>query len=130
MSNYDDCYDPEPDYDRPSTNREAMADEAGMPERDDEWVAATYRKTNKENTVDPTENIRRDMIATNQPAVDLLAELGIEGPTWTTETVSQEFEITGFMAPFVVVKRKSDGQKGSLEFTHSPRIYFNFQAAG
>jgi hypothetical protein len=26
----------------------------------------------------------------------------------------------------VVVKRKSDGKKGSLEFTHSPRVYFNF----
>jgi hypothetical protein len=32
----------------------------------------------------------------------------------------------GFMAPFVIVTRKSDGAKGSLEFTHNPRFYFNF----
>jgi hypothetical protein len=33
------------------------------------------------------------------------------------------------MAPFVVVRRLSDGQKGSLEFQHHPRFYFNFQKA-
>ena len=32
------------------------------------------------------------------------------------------------MAPFVAVRRKSDGAKGSMEFTHSPRFYFNFVA--
>ena len=32
----------------------------------------------------------------------------------------------GFMAPFIGVERKSDGQKGSIEFQHSPRFYFNF----
>jgi hypothetical protein len=30
------------------------------------------------------------------------------------------------MAPFVVVRRRVDGQKGNLEFQHSPRFYFNF----
>jgi hypothetical protein len=27
----------------------------------------------------------------------------------------------------VVVRRRSDGGKGSLEFQHQPRFYFNFQ---
>lgn len=76
---------------------------------------------------DPTEDIRRNMIATGTPAADLADTVAAEAPTWTTETVSQEFEITGFMAPFVVVRRRSDGQKGTLEFTHSPRVYFDFQ---
>jgi hypothetical protein len=80
-------------------------------------------------STDPTETARRQMIATDQPAADLAEELGIDGPIWTTETVSKEFEIIGFMAPFVVAKRRSDGVKGSLEFTHSPRVYFNFQAS-
>lgn len=31
------------------------------------------------------------------------------------------------MAPLVVVRRKADGVKGSLEFQHNPRFYFNFQ---
>ena len=30
------------------------------------------------------------------------------------------------VAPFVVVRRKGDGKKGSLEFQHQPRFYFNF----
>lgn len=72
---------------------------------------------------DPTEDIRRSMIETGQPGADLEAT---DGPTWTTETVSQEFEIIGFMAPFVVVRRRSDRQKGTLEFTHNPRVYFNW----
>jgi hypothetical protein len=34
------------------------------------------------------------------------------------------------MAPFVVVRRKADGRKGSLEFQHHPRFYFNFMPDG
>lgn len=117
---FSDDYDPEPDYDRPSSNAEAMRDEL--------LTVPIPPKHEKEKTVsDPTEPTRRQMIETGQPAADLAAELGIDGPTWTTETVSLEFEILGFMAPFVVVRRKSDRQKGSLEFTHSPRVYFNWQ---
>ena len=37
-------------------------------------------------------------------------------------------EVIGFMAPLVVVRRKADGVKGSLEFQHQPRFYFNFVA--
>ena len=46
--------------------------------------------------------------------------------TWDTAQLCSEFEVLGFQAPFVVVERKSDGAAGSLEFTHSPRVYFNF----
>ena len=48
------------------------------------------------------------------------------GRVWDTSQLSAEFEVLGFMAPFVVVRRKSDGQKGSLEFQHCPRFYFGF----
>lgn len=47
---------------------------------------------------------------------------------WTTEELIEEFEVLGFMHGFVVVKRKLDGMKGSMEFTHYPRVYFNFVA--
>jgi hypothetical protein len=30
------------------------------------------------------------------------------------------------MAPFVVVRRKADGVKGSLMFQHMPRFYYGF----
>ena len=48
------------------------------------------------------------------------------GKVWDTEELRSEFEVVGFMAPFVVVKRRSDNQKGSLEFQHHPRFYFSF----
>ena len=51
---------------------------------------------------------------------------GQYGQAWDTEQLSQEFEVLGFMAPYVVVRRKQDGRKGSLEFQHLPRLYFNF----
>jgi hypothetical protein len=72
---------------------------------------------------DPTEAIRRAMIETGQPAQDLV---DADGPTWDTEALKRDFEVLGFAAPFVSVRRRSDGKKGSLEFTHSPRQYFGW----
>ena len=48
------------------------------------------------------------------------------GQVWDTSELTQSFDVTGFIAPFVVVRRKSDGVKGSLEFQHNPRFYFSF----
>jgi hypothetical protein len=48
------------------------------------------------------------------------------GQVWDTDQLSQEVEVQGFMAPFIVVRRKSDGVMGSLEFQHHPRFHFNF----
>ena len=73
---------------------------------------------------DPTESIRREM----QAAVNS-GEIPPEGQTWTTEGLRQEFEVQGFMAPFVVVRRKSDGVRGTLMFRHAPRVYFGFRSA-
>jgi hypothetical protein len=50
------------------------------------------------------------------------------GTVWDTQGLRQDFEVIGFLAPYVIVRRKSDGAKGSLEFIHSPRAYFNWQA--
>ena len=49
------------------------------------------------------------------------------GQVWDTEELGRDFEVIGFLAPFVVVRRRSDGVKGSLEFQHHPRAYFNFE---
>lgn len=46
---------------------------------------------------------------------------------WDTEGLNRDFEILGFLAPFITVRRRSDGVKGSLEFTPQPRRYFDFQ---
>ena len=52
----------------------------------------------------------------------------MHGKVWTTNELTSEFDALGFMAPFVAVKRKKDGTKGSLEFQHMPRFYFNFKS--
>lgn len=47
--------------------------------------------------------------------------------TWkTTEELLKDFEVLGFSAPYVSVRRRSDNQCGTLEFTHHPRVYFDF----
>lgn len=44
----------------------------------------------------------------------------------TTQEVQELYTIESFMAPYAIVTRKSDGVRGTLEFTHMPRFYFNF----
>jgi len=73
-----------------------------------------------------TDDARRAMVETGQPAADLAAN---DGPTWDTEALQRDFTVEGFAAPFVVVRRKSDGARGTLEFTHRPRVYFNWSEA-
>ena len=40
--------------------------------------------------------------------------------------LKEGFEVLGFLAPYVVVINRETQQKGSLQFTHMPRFYFNF----
>ena len=51
-----------------------------------------------------------------------------QGQTWDTTQLQADFSVIGFSAPFVVVVRKADGVKGSLQFNHNPRIYYGFKA--
>lgn len=79
---------------------------------------------------DPTEQARREEQARLNAQATVRAELEKQyGQVWDTTQLQQDFEVEGFMAPFVVVKRKSDGKKGSLTFQHSPRFYFDFAEA-
>ena len=81
---------------------------------------------------DPTESIRRARVVELNQGLDpetsaRRAELEAQyGKVWSTEEMRAEFEAIGFGAPFIVVRRKSDGKKGSLEFCHMPRFYFNW----
>lgn len=77
---------------------------------------------------DPTEAIRRQEVAEiNAVPGSREALIAEHGQVWTTAELQQEFEVLGFMAPYVVVRRRSDRIKGSLKFQHSPRLYFGFQ---
>ena len=52
------------------------------------------------------------------------------GQVWNTKELQKDFTVQGFASPCVVVTRKSDGTKGTLEFIHQPRLYFDFVVAG
>ena len=86
--------------------------------------------TERETTMhDPTETTRRQMM------VDINSNPGSRealeakhGQVWDTTELQRDFDALGFMAPFVIVRQKSDGAKGSLEFQSDPRLYFNWQA--
>ena len=77
---------------------------------------------------DPTEVARRERLAEINAEPGSREALEAEyGQVWDTEQLTREFEVIGFMAPLVGVRRRSDGVKGSLEFQHGPpRLYFNF----
>ncbi len=78
---------------------------------------------------DPTEAIRRQRLAEINAEPGSRKALEAEhGQVWDTDELRRDFEVIGFMAPLVVVRRKADGVKGSLEFQHGPpRLYFNWQ---
>jgi len=77
---------------------------------------------------DETESIRKQMVAeiNAQPGSREYLEAK-HGQVRSTSELSNDFEVIGFAAPLVVVRRISDGQKGSLYFQHSPRFYYGFE---
>lgn len=78
---------------------------------------------------DPTETIRRQMVAEINAAPSLREELEAKyGQVWDTNQMQEDFQALGFMAPFIIVQRHSDNKKGTLTFQGSPRYYFDFQA--
>jgi len=77
---------------------------------------------------DPTETIRRERLVEINAVPGSREALEAQyGQVWDTDQMSEIFQALGFMAPIVVVRRRSDGVKGSLEFQHNPRFYFSFQ---
>lgn len=76
---------------------------------------------------DPTEQARRDRLVEINIVPGSRQDLEEKhGQVWSTDEITEDFTVLGFMAPFVIVRRKSDGIKGSLEFQHNPRFYFGF----
>lgn len=81
--------------------------------------------------VDETEDVRRALVGVINSNPNSREALEAEhGQVWDTNELAGDFEVKGFMAPYVVVKRKSDGASGSLMFQHSPRFYFGFTKEG
>ena len=78
---------------------------------------------------DESETIRRQQVAAINPEPGSREALEAQhGKVWDTSELQQDFSVTGFLAPYVAVRRKSDGVKGTLQFQHDPRYYFAFEA--
>jgi hypothetical protein len=70
-------------------------------------------------TNDPTEEVRRNRLAelsgaveSQNPTTERQRLEAQHGQVWDTPELSNGFEVIGFMAPYVVARRKSDGRKG------------------
>ena len=78
--------------------------------------------------IDETEGIRRIQQAQHNADPSPREEMEAKyGQVWDTDQLQEDFEVLGFMAPLLVVRRKRDGQKGSLYFRHHPRLYYQFE---
>lgn len=78
---------------------------------------------------DETETIRREQAAEiNSNPGSREALEAKHGQVWDTQQLREDFDVLGFMAPLIVVRRRSDGVKGSLYFQHDPRYYYGFEA--
>jgi hypothetical protein len=77
---------------------------------------------------DETESIRRLQLAEINAQPGSREALEAEhGQVWDTDELRRDFAVEGFLAPYVVVRRKVDGQRGSILFQASPRFYFGFE---
>jgi hypothetical protein len=75
--------------------------------------------------LDATETVRREKQAKINAQPGSREALEAEhGQVWNTQELAQEFEVLGFAAPLVVVRRRADRVRGSLFFQHTPRFYF------
>lgn len=80
---------------------------------------------------DPTETIRRSLVTAINAEPGSREVLEAEyGQVYDSDQIREHFEVVGFAAPFMVVRRKIDGSRGSLMFQHSPRFYFDFHPDG
>ena len=50
------------------------------------------------------------------------------GQVWDTDELIKDFEVIAFGGPgFVEVDNRETGEKGTMEFTHMPRFYFDYR---
>ena len=78
--------------------------------------------------IDETEDIRREMVATINAAPGSRPDLEAKhGQVWDTEQLKDDFQVLGFAAPLVIVRRRSDRVRGSLMFQNDPRFYHSFE---
>jgi len=50
-----------------------------------------------------------------------------KGRIWDAQEMSEEFDVESILTPFVIVRRRADGVRGTLMYQASPRFYFDFR---
>ena len=74
------------------------------------------------------EQIRRNMVQEiNANPGSREALEAKHGQVWDTSELQRDFVALGFSAPFIVVRKKDTGEKGSLDFQHDPRFYYGWK---
>lgn len=77
---------------------------------------------------DSTEAVRRELVAqVNLVPGSREALEAQHGNVYDTSELQEEFQPLGFLAPFIIVRRRSDGVRGSLMFQNAPRFYYGFK---
>ena len=74
---------------------------------------------------DSTEGIRRQMVGQMGVALEVARSRGEQ--TWETDDLLRDFIVIAYAAPFAVVVNRVTGVKGTLMFTHRPRVYFGWE---
>lgn len=94
-----------------------------MPLHSAYWIAVTEENMNEEELEARRRSLQQEI--NDRPLTQEELEV-LYGSVWDTAQLQEVFTVQGFLAPFCVVTRKSDGVQGSVTFQHSPRLYYNF----
>jgi antirestriction protein ArdC len=124
--------DPGLELDPPQTQGREIAEErvktpGPEPTTSDETREPATEAREEPSMSDPTAFLRRERLAqiSAEPGTREALEAR-HGQVLDSRQLADQYEALGFLAPYVVVRRKSDGLRGSLEFQHDPRFYFNW----
>jgi len=69
---------------------------------------------------------KQEMLDVIKEELDLDLEID---ECYTTEEVTEAFNIEGFLAPYCVAVHRETNIKGTLAFIHHPRIYYGWTEA-
>ena len=75
---------------------------------------------------DATENVRRELVRQLNAEPKGRAALELKhGQVWDTQELGRDYEVIGFLAPLVMVRRRSDAVLGTLLPRQQRRSYTN-----
>jgi len=65
--------------------------------------------------------------ATGDATLDRRLLEAVHGRVWDPAEAKAEFKFKARLAPFVLVERRRDGAKGTLEYQDSPRLFYRWR---